>query len=86
MNSTRMSKDEIGRTDVMEMTGPGYFTDVVLRYMQSFGYGFVNLSGMTKPTLFNDLLVQPLHVFRWEDRGPKEEGYIRHLFGQSWRK
>jgi alpha 1,6-mannosyltransferase len=85
-NGTRMSRDEIGGTDVMEMTGPGYFTDVVLRYMQGFGFGFANLSGMTRPTRFGDLLVQPLHVFRWEDRGPEREGCIRHLFGQSWRK
>jgi len=85
VNCTRLSREKLEGMDVMEVAGPGYFTDTVFHYMHAFGAGYANLSGMSRPTLFGDLLVQPLHVFRWEGRGPEEEACIQHLFGQSWR-
>jgi len=82
--------------DVLTSTGPAAWTDVVFRELQKIEPELTslrNLSGMTGPRLFNDIMILPIDAFGMGQPHSKStnDGTIpkaalsKHLFRGSWR-
>ncbi|KAI8280394.1 hypothetical protein K4K59_008556 [Colletotrichum sp. SAR11_240] len=82
--------------EVMNSTGPAAWTDVVFEHLQTIEPSLTdirNLSYMTKPTLYGDVLVLPidgfgmgqLHSDSTHDGTIPDDAFVQHLFGGSWR-
>ncbi|KAL3301075.1 glycosyltransferase family 32 protein [Colletotrichum asianum] len=82
--------------EVMNSTGPAAWTDVVFEHLQTIETSLTdirNLSYMTKPTLYGDVLVLPidgfgmgqLHSDSTHDGTIPDDAFVQHLFGGSWR-
>lgn len=82
--------------DVLTSTGPAAWTDVVFKELQKIEPELTtlrNLSGMTSPRLFNDIMILPIDAFGVGQPHSKStnDGTIpkaalsKHLFRGSWR-
>ncbi|KAI2622338.1 alpha-1,6-mannosyltransferase Och1 [Hypoxylon sp. NC1633] len=82
--------------EVVNSTGPVGWTDVVFQYLQEVDSGIVrlgNLSGITEPTLYGDMLVLPIdgfgmgqtHSNSTHDGSIPEAALLQHRFRGSWR-
>lgn len=91
-----LSDAEIGSFDVMNSTGPAAWTDVVFSQLQEYEPLLTtprDLSGLTEPVLFGDVLVLPidgfgmgqLHSNSTNDGTIPRTAYVQHLFTGSWR-
>jgi alpha 1,6-mannosyltransferase len=82
--------------EVMNSTGPAAFTDVVFAQLQEYNSSLTDtqdLSFMTEPTLFGDILVLPIdgfgmgqqHSNSTHDGSIPEEALVKHRFKGGWR-
>ncbi|KAL1870445.1 hypothetical protein Daus18300_005131 [Diaporthe australafricana] len=82
--------------EVMNSTGPAAWTDVVFSHLQLADPGLTslrNLSFMTSPQLYGDILVLPIdgfgvgqmHSGSTNDGSNPEAALVRHHFRGSWR-
>lgn len=82
--------------EVMNSTGPAAWTDAVFEQIQMVDPNITdlrNLSGMTEPRLYGDILVLPIdgfgmgqiHSNSTSDGTIPEAALIRHMFRGSWR-
>lgn len=82
--------------EVMNSTGPASWTDAVFEQIQMVDGNvtdLLNLSGMTEPRLYGDILVLPIdgfgmgqmHSNSTSDGTIPEAALIRHMFHGSWR-
>jgi alpha 1,6-mannosyltransferase len=63
---------DLSEPDILDWTGPGVFTDAVLRYLLvRYGVHPKTLSGLVRPLRIGDVVVMPLHSFRAD----ASEGY-----------
>jgi len=74
--------------DVLNWSGPGAFSDAVYRYLLiRYGIHPTDLAGLSRPTVFGDVVVVPQHSFRADDY----EGYtggnevVWHGFYGRWK-
>jgi alpha 1,6-mannosyltransferase len=90
------SEFNVSSTDVMHLTGPIAWTDVVFRRLQQYDPGLTslrNLSGLTEPRLVGDILLLPidgfgmgqLHSKSTNDGSVPEDALVQHKFRGSWR-
>lgn len=88
---------EIGSFDVMNTTGPAAWTDIVFEQLQEYDPSLNetgDLSGMTEPRLFGDVLVLPIDAFGMgqlhsnstNDGTIPRAALVKHLFTGSWRE
>lgn len=74
--------------DILEWTGPGVFTDAVMRYLLiRWGVRPEELSGLEKAKRFGDIVIMPLHSFR-SDASEGDQGDWRvvwHGFFGRWK-
>ncbi|KAI0008243.1 family 32 glycosyltransferase [Xylariaceae sp. FL0662B] len=82
--------------EVMNSTGPAAWTDVVFSYLQQADPSLVstrNLSGLTQPALYGDILILPIdgfgmgqpHSRSTNDGTIPDTALLRHNFRGSWR-
>lgn len=80
--------------EVLDSTGPALFTRSVIETIAiqtNTDFTWKNMSGMTVPTLFGDVLVLPINAFgsgqAHSNSGPGDgpEVLVRHLFAGSWK-
>ncbi|EIW73490.1 hypothetical protein TREMEDRAFT_16005, partial [Tremella mesenterica DSM 1558] len=74
--------------NILDWTGPGVFTDAVLRYLL-VRYGVLpqQISGITRPLRIGDVVIMPLHSFR-ADASEGDQGPFRvvwHGFFGRWK-
>lgn len=81
----------INDNDVMELTGPGIFTDIIMQYINSKGLTRDDLRQLSTMKLVGDLLILPVTGFQAVDHpqfGSKLEehpdSFVRHTFRGSW--
>lgn len=72
--------------DVMELTGPGIFTDCVLFYLKGLGFGRDAIENIRNPRRFHDLVILPKRSFRKEGGDPDSYAFVTHHFLGSWKK
>lgn len=91
---TTISGIEAGYMDVMDTTGPGVFAESVyagLSQITDSSVTSVNLTSMTEPRLFGDVLVLPITSFgagllHSNARGVDDErALVQHLFAGTWK-
>lgn len=83
------NEDEyVSSPNVMEMTGPGIFTDVMMDFMN---INWQNLTNLQKPTVFNGVKILPITSFS-PGIGHMNAGeftddlaLVRHDFAGSWK-
>lgn len=71
----RIERGELGRDEVgvLEWTGPGVFTDCVMRYLRGrWGFDWERLVGMTEPIRVGDVLILPDRAFQAYASEPEE--------------
>ncbi|KAI1393058.1 family 32 glycosyltransferase [Hypoxylon trugodes] len=82
--------------EVMTSTGPAAWTDVVFQHLQQAEpelTALTNLSGMTEPRLYGDILVMPIDAFGMgqdhshstNDGSIPDAALLKHNFRGSWR-
>lgn len=82
--------------EVMNSTGPAAWTDVVFRQLQEYDPSLVepkNLSYMTEPRLYGNILILPIdgfgmgqpHSNSTDDGTIPEAALVRHRFSGGWR-
>ncbi|QRV86322.1 glycosyltransferase family 32 protein [Ceratobasidium sp. AG-Ba] len=83
---------EDGSVSVMEWTGPGVFTDSVIRYLASkHQITWPALKNLRKPVRFGDLMVLPVTGFSpgvgmfGAGETSDREAMVHHLFAGSWK-
>jgi alpha 1,6-mannosyltransferase len=85
-----------GSFDVMNSTGPAAWTDVIFELLQEYDHSLStlkDLSFMTEPRFYGDILVLPingfgmgqLHSESTNDGSIPDDALIKHLFRGSWR-
>lgn len=81
----------VANDDVMELTGPGVFTDVLMQYVNGVGFTREEFRQLTTMKLVGNLLVLPVTGFQAVDQpqfGSKPEehpdSFVRHGFRGSW--
>jgi len=88
LRGLKLTKDE-----VMQATGPGLYTDVVievLREQLGEDLSLEDFSGQKEPKLFGDVLVLPVRGFasgqKHSHSNDPEYGevFVKHHFGKSW--
>ena len=83
--------------EVMNSTGPAAWTDIVFEQLQLFDPSLndtKDLSGMTAPKLYGDILVLTIdgfgmgqvHSHSTNDGSVPKAGLVKHLFRGSWRE
>ncbi|OQE44321.1 hypothetical protein PENCOP_c002G07862 [Penicillium coprophilum] len=93
---TTLSELHANTSEVMELTGPSAWTDVVFRQLQQYEPGLVSLtdlSGLTEPRLVGDILILPIdgfgmgqrHSNSTNDGSIPEQAYVQHKFRGSWK-
>lgn len=79
---------------VMETTGPVVWTAAVLRYLRKYydpALTYRNLSGISEPALFHDVLILPIDAFgtgqphSGASREGSSDALVRHHFWGSWK-
>lgn len=94
-NST-VANLEVSQGDVIELTGPAAFTDVVFEQIQLYDPSFVslrNFSGLREPKLVGDILILPIDAFGMgqphsnstNDGTVPANALVKHKFNGSWR-
>ena len=83
----------ISDNDVMELTGPGIFTDIIMRYINNKDCDRDDLRQLTTMKLVGDLLILLVTGFQAVDQpqfGSKPEkhpdSFVRHRFRGSWHR
>ncbi|POR31864.1 Alpha-1,6-mannosyltransferase Och1 [Tolypocladium paradoxum] len=95
-HNTTFAALEATSSDVMKLTGPTAWTDAVFQQLQRHQPELTSvrdLSGLTEPKLFGDVLVLPidgfgmgqLHSNSTNDGSVPEGALVRHKFRGSWR-
>lgn len=95
-NST-LDHVKITNSDVINLTGPSAWTDVVFEQLRTFQPNLTsirNLTGLIEPTLIGDILVLPIdgfgmgqgHSNSTNDGSIPENALVRHKFHGSWRQ
>jgi len=96
-HNTQVDRLKPSSFEVMNSTGPAAWTDVVFDQLKEFEPGLSDtkdLSGMTGPRLFGDVLVLAVNGFGMgqehsgsvNDGSTPEEALVKHLFRGSWRE
>jgi alpha 1,6-mannosyltransferase len=94
--NTTFSELHVSSSEVMRLTGPSAWTDVVFRRLQHFQLDIVSLrdlSGLTEPKLVGDILLLPIdgfgmgqsHSNSTNDGSIPEDALVQHKFRGSWR-
>lgn len=85
---------EYSDNEVLDITGPAGWTEVVFEYLNTVAGGVVtwkNLTGMREPRLFGDVLVLPIDGFATgvphsgASETPGEWSLVKHQFSGAWR-
>jgi alpha 1,6-mannosyltransferase len=83
----------ISNNDVMELTGPGIFTDIIMQYINNEGFARDDFRQLSTMKLVGDLLILPVTGFQAVDQaqfGSKPEkhpdSFVRHRFRGSWHR
>jgi mannosyltransferase OCH1-like enzyme len=82
----------LDKMEVLEATGPGMITDVVLQVLQEQGQNvtWATLHDQKEPKLFGDVLILPINGFAGSQKHSHAgdpaygEKYVQHHFGRSW--
>ncbi|ORY68345.1 alpha-1,6-mannosyltransferase Och1 [Pseudomassariella vexata] len=97
VHNTTLPRLKASSIEVMNSTGPAAWTDAVfeqLKLADPVGLtDLKNLSGITEPTLYGDILVLPIdgfgmgqpHSMSTNDGSIPEQALMRHHFRGSWR-
>lgn len=92
--NTTIAGIEAGYMDVMDTTGPGVFAESIYAGLSRISNSTVssaNLTGMTEPRLFGDVLVLPITSFGaglgHSNAGSidDEAALVQHLFAGTWK-
>ncbi|KAL8827189.1 MAG: hypothetical protein Q9191_003340 [Dirinaria sp. TL-2023a] len=92
--NTTIGHIEASYMDVMDTTGPGVFADSIyhgLSLITGTNVTSSNLTGMTEPRLFGDVLILPVTAFgaglAHSNAGPTtdEHALVQHIFAGSWK-
>lgn len=91
-----LSDLKLDKLDVLEATGPGMISDVVLEVISdqlpNDNITWQTFHGQKEPRLFGDILILPINGFAGAQKhshaGDPEYGQmlVRHHFGRSWYK
>jgi alpha 1,6-mannosyltransferase len=77
---------------VLNLTGPGLFTDAVFWYLESrLGVTMQDLQGLDEPRLIGDILILPqtafspemTHIHSYSNSHPNS--LVKHMFSGSWK-
>ncbi|EXJ95560.1 hypothetical protein A1O1_00682 [Capronia coronata CBS 617.96] len=82
----------LDKMEVLEATGPGMITDVVMHVLQEQGQNVTweTLHEQKQPKLFGDVLILPINGFAGSQKHSHAgdpaygEKYVQHHFGRSW--
>ena len=92
--NTTIDNIEASYMDVMDTTGPGVFAETIyhgLSLITGTNVTSSNLTGMTEPKLFGDVLILPVTAFgaglSHSNAGPTwdERALVQHIFAGSWK-
>ena len=86
LNDSFVIYKDVGQR-VMETTGPGLWTDVILAYLlEEYQVSKEELEGLKEAKCIgNSILILPIEAFGSQSKDPSK-GLIRHLFQGSWKK
>jgi alpha 1,6-mannosyltransferase len=87
-----LSDLKLEKGEVLEATGPGMYTDVVIEVIRDQGIDVTwrTFHNLKEPALFGDILVFPVNAFAGNQKhshssdpayGPK---FVQHHFGRTW--
>ncbi|KAJ5813083.1 hypothetical protein N7447_010106 [Penicillium robsamsonii] len=93
---TTFSELHANTSEVMELTGPSAWTDVVFRQLQQYQpdlLSLTDLSGLKEPRLVGDILILPIDGFGMGQRHSNStndgtiptQAYVQHKFRGSWK-
>ncbi|KAJ5497464.1 hypothetical protein N7463_009451 [Penicillium fimorum] len=93
---TTFSELHANTSEVMELTGPSAWTDVVFRQLQQYKpdlQSLTDLSGLKEPRLVGDILILPIDGFGMGQRHSNStndgtippQAYVQHKFRGSWK-
>ncbi len=88
-----LTRHEVNQADVLELTGPGRWTDTIREYLVARNVDWQRALGNVKvPTLLSDLLVMPTKSFSWRDShrsylwdDPLTPRLVQHHFKGNWK-
>ena len=95
-NATTIEKLNPSDQEVITVTGPVIWTQAVfdsLSEATGTSMSHVNMTGMTEPRLFGDVLILPVNGFgsgqphsrSWKGEGNAPEALVRHMWKGSWK-
>ena len=93
---TTFSELNVSVSEVMQLTGPAAWTDIVFRQLQQYESDVTslrNFSGLIEPRLVGDILILPIdgfgmgqpHSDSTNDGSIPSDALVRHQFRGSWR-
>ncbi|KAL8793222.1 MAG: hypothetical protein Q9195_004158 [Heterodermia aff. obscurata] len=90
---TKMSELELHDRDVVRITGPRGFKDIVFEHLSKetdSTVGWRNLTGMKEPKLFGDTLIVPINFFAGGQShsgsdGSSPDKRVQHYWKGTWR-
>ncbi|KAI8836316.1 nucleotide-diphospho-sugar transferase [Chytridium lagenaria] len=86
------TNEELAGANVLNLTGPGPFTDAVYKYLEKRSRKWQEFQSMTTATLVDGLYILPITGFSPENKGMFAKGInhhdacVQHLFLGSWRE
>lgn len=94
VQNTTIDRIKASYMDVMDTTGPGVFAESIyhgLSLITGTNVTSSNMTGMTEPRLFGDVLILPVTAFgaglSHSNAGPitDEQALVQHIFAGSWK-
>lgn len=95
--NTTFAEIEVTGNDVMQLTGPAAWTDVIFQQLREYDpelRSLRDLSGLKEPILIGDILILPIDAFGMgqahsgstSDGTVPKDALVQHFFWGSWRK